>query len=219
MGVHVTRLIRIDVDTIEHIVPLSTELDRKTKIQQQKQAIYHYRNQLLSQQLGRIIQQEDFATTQHGKPYLVKSPEFYFNHSHSQKNYVLATSTNMQDLGVDIEDLDRKVRFEALAAHAFHPNELQHWNELEQDRDYWFKVWTTKEAVLKASGLGIHLNLNELETRVHPVYDGGLCTHPLIGTFAYQNFNLGHVMLTVAWRSEESCKGFTFPEVKIHFPS
>ena len=69
-----SRLIRIDVDTIEHIVPLSTELDRKTKIQQQKQAIYRYRNQLLSQQLGTTIQQEDFATTQHGKPYLVKSP-------------------------------------------------------------------------------------------------------------------------------------------------
>lgn len=61
----------------------------------------------------------------------------------------------MRDLGVDVEDLDRKVRFEALAEHyAFHANELQHWHVLEQDRNYWFKVWTTKEAVLKAAGLG-----------------------------------------------------------------
>lgn len=214
-----SRLIRIAVDTIEHIVPLSKELDRKSKIQQQKQGIYAYRNQLLSQQLCTPIQQDDFATIEHGKPYLIKFPQFHFNHSHSQKNYALATSTHMPDLGVDIEDLDRKVRFSALAKHAFHPHELQHWNALEQDRDYWFKVWTTKEAVLKASGLGIHLNLNELETRVHPIYDGGICSHPLIGTFAYQNFNLGHVMLTVAWRSEVSCKGFTFPEIKIFFPA
>ncbi len=28
-------------------------------------------------------------------------------------------------LGIDVEDLDRKVRFDALAQHAFHPNELQ----------------------------------------------------------------------------------------------
>jgi 4'-phosphopantetheinyl transferase len=215
----VTRAIQIAVDKIERIVPLAKELDRKTRIQQQKQAIYHYRNQLLSQQLHVTIQQEDFATNEHGKPYLIKFPQFYFNHSHSQKNYALATSSHMPDLGVDLEDLDRKVRFEALAVHAFHPNELRYWNELEQDREYWFKVWTTKEAVLKASGLGIHLNLNELETRVHPIYDGGLCSHPSIGTFAYQNFNLGHAMLTVAWRSESSCKGFAFPEIKIIFPS
>ncbi|MGS0707244.1 4'-phosphopantetheinyl transferase family protein [Acinetobacter sp. ANC 3781] len=214
-----TRAIRIAVDKIERIVPLAKELDRKTKIQQQKQAIYHYRNQLLSQQLHATIQQEDFATNEHGKPYLIKFPQFYFNHSHSQKNYALATSSHMPDLGVDLEDLDRKVRFEALAVHAFHPNELRYWNELEQDREYWFKVWTTKEAVLKASGLGIHLNLNELETRVHPIYDGGLCSHPSIGTFAYQNFNLGHAILTVAWRSESSCKGFAFPEIKIIFSS
>ena len=214
-----TRAIQIAVDKIERIVPLAKELDRKTRIQQQKQAIYHYRNQLLSQQLHVTIQQEDFATNEHAKPYLIKFPQFYFNHSHSQKNYALATSSHMPDLGVDLEDLDRKVRFEALAVHAFHPNELRYWNELEQDREYWFKVWTTKEAVLKASGLGIHLNLNELETRVHPIYDGGLCSHPSIGTFAYQNFNLGHAMLTVAWRSESSCKGFAFPEIKIIFPS
>ncbi len=72
-----------------------------------------------------------------------------------------------------------------------------------------------KEAVLKASGLGIRLDLNTLNTNVHPEQQGGMCSHPLIGTFAYQNFHLGQVMLTVAWRSEASCKGFAFPEIKI----
>ncbi|WP_254592182.1 4'-phosphopantetheinyl transferase family protein [Acinetobacter bouvetii] len=209
------RLIRVDVERIEQIVSVAAELDRKSKIQLQKHQIYDYRNQLLSQQLQTPIQQAHFATTDYGKPYLIDFPQFYFNHSHSQKNYALATSAQMRDLGVDIEDLDRKVRFEALANHAFHAHELQCWNELEQDPDYWFKVWTTKEAVLKASGLGVRLNLNELDTRVHPLHDGGMCSHPLIGTFAYQNFHLGHVMLTVAWRSEASCQGFAFPEIQI----
>ena len=71
-----TRAIQIAVDKIERIVPLAKELDRKTRIQQQKQAIYHYRNQLLSQQLHVTIQQEDFATNEHGKPYLIKFPQF-----------------------------------------------------------------------------------------------------------------------------------------------
>lgn len=210
-----SRVIRVEVSALEQIVDLDHALDRKRKIQLQKQQIHHFRNQLISQQLQVSIQHEQLATTEHGKPYLVNFPEFYFNHSHSQKNYALATSRNMPDIGVDIEDLDRKVRFEALANHAFHAHELKHWNDLQQDSGYWFKVWTTKEAVLKAAGLGVRLNLNELNTQVHPVHDGGLCSHPLIGTFAYQNFHLGHVMLTVAWRSEASCKGFTFPEIKI----
>lgn len=210
-----TRLIRVDVDTLEHIVPLSQTLDRKAKIQLQKQAVYGYRNQLLSEQLHIELQQDDFSKTEYGKPYLINFPNFYFNHSHSQKHYALASSTQMHDLGVDVEDLDRKVRFEALAEHAFHANELQHWHALEQDRNYWFKVWTTKEAVLKAAGLGVRLNLKELETRVHPIHDGGLCHHPLIGTFAYQNFHLAQVMLTVAWRSEASCHGFAFPKIQI----
>ena len=210
-----SRRIRIDVTAIEGIMTLSDELDRKAKIQLQKQQIYHYRNQLLSAQLQTSIQQEQLATTEYGKPYLVNFPKFYFNHSHSQKNYALATSGNVPDIGVDIEDLDRKVRFEALANHAFHAYELKYWNELQQNSEYWFKVWTTKEAVLKAAGLGVRLNLNELDTHVHPLHDGGMCSHPLIGSFAYQNFNLGHVMLTVAWRAEASCKGFAFPEIKI----
>lgn len=212
---HVTRLIRVDVEALEQIVPRSQDLDRKAKIQLQKQAVYRYRNQLLSQQLDTVIQQDDFSRTEYGKPYLIHFPHYYFNHSHSQKNYALATSLYMQDLGVDIEDLDRQVRFEALAEHAFHIDELQHWYDLKQDRDYWFKVWTTKEAVLKAAGLGVRLSLNELQTNVHPTQNNGLCHHPLIGTFAYQNFHLGHVMLTVAWRLETSSNHLPVPEIKI----
>ncbi len=210
-----SRRIRVEVNALEQIVHVDHALDRKSKIQLQKQQIHHFRNQLLSEQLQVTIQHEQLTTTEYGKPYLINFPEFYFNHSHSQKNYALATSHTMPDIGVDIEDLDRKVRFEALANHAFHAHELKYWNESQHESEYWFKVWTTKEAVLKAAGLGVRLNLNELNTFVHPVHNGGLCSHPLIGTFAYQNFHLGHVMLTVAWRSEASCKGFSFPEIKI----
>ena len=159
---------------------------------------------------------EYILPTEFGKPYLEQHPTFNFNHSHSQKNYALALSHSVKDLGIDVEDLDRKVRFEALAQHAFHPNELENWNSLEQQKEYWFKVWTTKEAVLKAAGLGIRINLNEFDTQVHAEQNGGMCSHPQIGTFAYQNFQLAHIMLTVAWRSEQSCKGFNLPEIQIH---
>ncbi|QIO06874.1 4'-phosphopantetheinyl transferase family protein [Acinetobacter shaoyimingii] len=209
------RKIRIDIAQLDHIVAPSTSSDRKVQIQLRKESIYLYRNQQLSKRLNTHISNHDFDQTSFGKPFLKSHSAFQFNHSHSQNYYALATSDRVQDLGVDVEDLDRKIRFESLAAHAFHPNELQKWQDLGQDVEYWFKVWTTKEAVLKASGLGIRLSLNTLDTQVDAIQDGGICQHPELGVFAYQNFNLAHCMLTVAWRSELSCKGFAFPRIEV----
>lgn len=207
--------IHVDVSPIHKIfVPAATD-SRTEKIQQLKQAIYRYRNQLLSEYLKHDIQNSDIERNPHGKPFLTAFPQLQFNHSHSRQHYALVSSFELLDVGVDVEDLDRKVRFDALAQHAFHPNELQYWQDLEHDADYWFRVWTTKEAVLKASGLGIRLSLNELDTRMHPNAQGGICHHPQIGHFAYQNFRLSDCMLTVAWRAAPSCVGFQFPQIHI----
>lgn len=181
-----------------------------------KNEIYRCRNALISDFLNIPIHQHDFLNTEFGKPYLPSSTSCSFNHSHSQQHYALAMSKQMKDIGVDLEDLDRKVRFDALAKHAFHPNEYETWQGLDFDPLYWFKVWTTKEAILKASGLGIRMSLNELDTQVHAVNHGGIIEHEHLGIFAYQNFELARCMLTVAWRSERSCKGYAFPQILIH---
>ena len=207
--------IHIDVSRLEQFIQLPDDLERKAKIQLQKQAIYQFRNQLLSQQLQREIQNSDFSKTEYGKPYLAHFPQAAFNHSHSRKHYALAYSDTIPQVGVDVEDLDRAVRFEALAQHAFHLEELRCWAELDYSLEYWFRVWTTKEAVLKASGLGIRLTLKEFNTQLHPIHHGGMCQHPDIGSFAYQNYVLGQMMLTVAWQAEASCRGFQWPKIQI----
>ena len=207
--------IHIDVSRLEQFIQLPDDLQRKAKIQLQKQAIYQFRNQLLSQQLQREIQNSDFPKTEYGKPYLAQFPQAAFNHSHSRKHYALAYSDTIPQVGVDVEDLDRAVRFEALAQHAFHPEELRCWAELDYSLEYWFRVWTTKEAVLKASGLGIRLTLKEFNTQLHQIHHGGMCQHPDIGSFAYQNYVLGQMMLTVAWQAEASCRGFQWPQIQI----
>ena len=208
--------IQIHVHALAQLAPLEKAgfADLRQYNRYKKQQIYAQRNAHLSAFAGTEIADADIALSAYGKPFL-QQPEIAFNHSHSQKNYALALSAGMRDLGVDVEDLDRKVRFEALARHAFHPHELDKWNASGQQPEYWFKVWTAKEAVLKAAGLGIRMSLNELDTQAHPEQNGGVCSHPSLGVFAYQNFQLAHVMLTVAWRSELSCKGFAFPEIQL----
>lgn len=190
--------------------------DRKTQIAERKREVAFLRNQLLSQSFELPVSDQQVVRTNFGKPYLNDYPDFSFNHSHSQNFYALATSKQVQNLGIDIEELSRKVRFEALAQHAFHPEEIKKWQVLDYDPEYWFKVWTTKEAVLKASGLGIRINLNELNTNLHPEQNGGRCEHPEIGVYAYQNYTLAGCMLTVAWQSEHSCNGLRFPVIQLH---
>ena len=177
-----------------------------------KNQIYHVRNQHLSHELNTVISHSDLAQTSYGKPYLWAHPQLVFNHSHSQHHYALAISEHYAQIGIDVEDLSRKVRFEALAQHAFHPNELELWIKLNLSTEYWFKVWTTKEAVLKASGLGIRISLNELDTRVTLDSNIGICHHPAIGTWCYQNFHLPEMMLTVAWEYDES-QSESVPEI------
>lgn len=190
--------------------------DRKTQVAERKREVAFLRNQLLSQSFELPVSDQQVVRTNFGKPYLNDYPDLSFNHSHSQNFYALATSKQVQNLGIDIEELSRKVRFEALAQHAFHPEEIKKWQVLDYDPEYWFKVWTTKEAVLKASGLGIRINLNELNTNLHPEQNGGRCEHPEIGVYAYQNYTLAGCMLTVAWQSEHSCNGLRFPVIQLH---
>lgn len=197
----------------------STALSRQQQVFQRKQQIKQIQHQLLSEKLHCLVTEKDIVKTAWGKPYLKDHDVFSFNQSHSQKHYVLASAWRYKDIGVDVEDLDRIVRFDALARHAFHPDEYALWQASEQDPILWFKIWTTKEAILKASGLGIRMSLHQLNTRVHVEHMGGICQHEALGTFAYQHYQLSGCMLTVAWRSDLSCKGFAFPQVQLKLSS
>ena len=209
------RQIRIDLHKLP-VQATSDGLTRKAYLQQRKQHIVQLRNQYLSSALNFSICDHDLARAEYGKPYLKDHSNIAFNHSHSQNFYALAMSQTVKEIGVDVEELSRKVRFDALAQHAFHPEEYASWQQLDCDPEYWFKVWTTKEAVLKAHGMGIRMNLSELNTKVHPQQQGGLCQHAQLGVFGFQNYVFGDCVLSVAWQAEQSCRGFSFPQIQIY---
>lgn len=189
--------IYLDCQPISKIVTLNPDLERRAYILQQKQALHAYRLQQLSQSLGRVVTADELLKTEYGKPYLA---DLAFNHSHSQQHYALVMSHQLQDIGVDVEDLNRKVRFEALAQHAFTAKELAGWYASGQDRQYWFQVWTAKEALVKAAGLGIRLSLNGLETNVRLGQMQAQVSHAVLGDFCYQQCQCHDALLTVAWR-------------------
>ena len=75
----------------------------------QKQQIKAYRDHLLANKLKCLTTDLQFSKHEYGKPFL-SSHTLEFNHSHSQKYYALAMSERVKEIGVDVEELDRKVR-------------------------------------------------------------------------------------------------------------
>ncbi len=193
---------------LDQLAPVAVDAARTTQILQRKQQLYTCRDRLLQSYLA-PQQPLNLQRSIHGKPYLPDS-DIEFNHSHSQQHYALAISRSVLDLGIDIEDLQRQVRFDALAKHAFHAQEYEIWQH-SHDPEYWFKVWTTKEAVLKASGLGIRMSLKQLNTQVQHDEWQGKMQHLQLGNFSYQHVRWQHSLLTVAWREAER-----HPDLNLH---
>jgi 4'-phosphopantetheinyl transferase len=102
-----------------------------------------------------------------GKPFVVGRP-LSFNLSHSE-NLAAFAFTASGRLGVDIEVERTVANADALVERFFTEPELQAYQGLEADLRprAFLKMWTRKEALLKAMGQGIHA-LDACEITVHP---------------------------------------------------
>lgn len=85
-----------------------------------------------------------------GKPYLPGGP--CFNLSHSGSKVVLAADE--RDVGIDIEQI--LPPSDTVARRVFTPREYS-WLKLQDCDAAFFRLWTGKEAIMKALGLGFQL--------------------------------------------------------------
>lgn len=140
--------------------------------------------------------QPEVLRTDAGKPYLANST-LQFNFSHSPHWFALSWRVGHEPVGVDIEDLGRRPSFAALAERYFHPAEKTHWQAADpaESAATWLEIWTRKEAVLKAHGLGLRLQLNTLDTCDDAVQ------HPLLGAWQLHSFRLPDAVVSVSWPS------------------
>lgn len=113
-----------------------------------------------------------FQSHANGKPRLVKagySPSLEFNLAHSAHMTMIAVAAG-RPVGVDVEALTRPVRAQAIVERYFSPAELARFASLPRlryEREF-IRYWTAKEAVLKASGLGLAGGLSRCEVVSHP---------------------------------------------------
>jgi 4'-phosphopantetheinyl transferase len=120
---------------------------------------------LLREVLGRATGREParvgFRYAEHGKPHL-DDGSLRFNISHSGGAALIALAR--VEVGVDIE-LPRPRRTDDLARRFFAPVEQERLFALEGEsrRDAFFRLWTCKEAFLKATGEGFSRSLRSYE--------------------------------------------------------
>ncbi|SOY64375.1 4'-phosphopantetheinyl transferase [Cupriavidus taiwanensis] len=101
-----------------------------------------------------------FRTGSHGKPYVEDTAAPAFNVAHAGDYAWIALAEAGGEVGVDIERIDPALGLAAmreLAAHCLTPRERA-WLALLPARAWprgFFLLWTAKEALLKALGLGI----------------------------------------------------------------
>lgn len=113
------------------------------------------------------------ARTGRGKPYAPALAGIDFNLSHARDHALIAIARE-QPLGVDLERIDRKLDAQDLARRFFSQREADALEALpEALRAIAFlRLWTCKEAVLKALGAGISFGLDrvafDLDATGHP---------------------------------------------------
>jgi 4'-phosphopantetheinyl transferase len=91
-----------------------------------------------------------------GKPRLVDATDLRFNVSHAEDTALYAIASGVE-VGIDIEATMRNVDVDGVARHAFSANECEGLAALAPDarREAFFRIWTRKEAYVKARGEGL----------------------------------------------------------------
>ena len=147
------------LDTLEQAYAKSL----KNELQQKRYIEVHGRlRQLLSGVLSQAPEKLLIEKTAFGKPYLAEHPELVFNLSHSANDYMIGIGLNCR-IGVDLEHCKARADFSGLANKCFAEEEIQHWHALPEDQQKtaFYRLWTRKEAFVKAVGRGLALGLKD----------------------------------------------------------
>jgi 4'-phosphopantetheinyl transferase len=105
-----------------------------------------------------------FKKNIYGKPYIAnQSSKLKFNISHSNKTVVVGVSER-NELGVDVEELDRKIDFNSMSKKVFSTSEYCHFisSKKEDQPEIFYRFWTLKEAYAKALGKGVSIPFKDL---------------------------------------------------------
>ncbi|MEM1244109.1 MAG: 4'-phosphopantetheinyl transferase superfamily protein [Pseudomonadota bacterium] len=123
---------------------------------------------ILATMLGISPKTITFEKGQHGKPYVAASQNhlsLQFNITHTL-GCILIAVTREDEVGVDVENMQRQLDFQGVAKHYYHADECEFVTQQQSQpqNEYFFYIWTRKEAFIKAIGYGLRYELKKFST-------------------------------------------------------
>ena len=85
-----------------------------------------------------------------------------FNLTHSGKLVLIAISKSL--IGIDLEYINKEFDFNPLLSNCFHQDEIDFLKANNNKIDNFYKLWTRKEALLKATGEGLIDELDQINS-------------------------------------------------------
>jgi len=103
-----------------------------------------------------------FSTSKYGKPYLSNhnDSQFSFNISHSGNLALFAIGNGIQ-IGIDVERIEENTDIKTISQLVFSPEELTTLKLSQNPTRDFYLLWTSKEAILKATGWGFSYPSNK----------------------------------------------------------
>ncbi len=169
---------------VEEYLPLLTEIERKRaeafvfpKDKNSFVLAQAYIRKILSLYTSIAPTEFKFRRGAKGKPFLANAVEpIQFNISHS-KNLILFAVALQDEVGIDVEYIRSIETMDHIVQREFSPKEREEFESLmhkQEQSEYFFKTWTTKEAYLKWTGVGMRDGLNAIEFEQHFSQDNRL---------------------------------------------
>jgi 4'-phosphopantetheinyl transferase len=109
-----------------------------------------------------------FGYTEYAKPYLITNNNIYllkFNLSHSEDSIIYGFSREV-DIGVDIEFFNQELIIEDVIEYCCSIEEKKKLEELSIDHKYFYKLWVSKESLVKAMGLGLSYDFRKISINI-----------------------------------------------------
>ena len=170
---------------------------------------------MLSEAFGGRPQDWAFVAEPGGKPYVAGGWGPHFNISHCDGLVACAVSAEAP-LGVDVEPVGRRPPLD-LAEHYFAPDECVWLLELPEDERPrgFLRLWTMKEAFIKATGKGVSQGLHTFAIGFDPLrvtFRDSAQTEPGEWHLVQETIGDSH-LLGLAWRGPEAA--VTLRKVKL----
>jgi len=134
----------------------------------------------------------EIAYTKYRKPYLPKYPNLSFNMSHSGDLVLLAFRFDGEPVGVDVECVKPGLDINLITESYYHSDEQKAVLN-SNDPQLFYKLWTRKEALLKAMEVGLTDEIRKINT-LNPTssFSGfGVLGDFNGNSYDIQSFNLG----------------------------